>query len=255
MPWETARYTCACSNSAELASVSSTAENTFLYSVAGSSENTWIGGHDRLTEGTFAWSNGEAWDDTIAKALWNTNQPNNAGDSGQDCLSIKLTNGAWDDVICTKEQQFLCEKPDNDQTAITPNPACNCDTDWTGLLDTGKCYKRGPAADNYEAAKATCESDSGNLASVSSELENNLVASVLTADGNTNNGWLGATDTVTEGSWVWEDGTAWDYNNWWATSNGGTAGGTSQNCLQLRRVDNTWDDTKCTAEKWFVCKK
>ena len=35
----------------------------------------------------------------------------------------------------------------------------------------------------------------------------------------------------------------------------GTAGGTVQNCVQIRRIDYTWDDIKCSAEKWFVCKK
>ena len=59
----------------------------------------------------------------------------------------------------------------------------------------------------------------------------------------------------TDGTWVWDDGTAWDYHNWWETSAMGTTGGTVQNCLQLRRVDLTWDDIKCSAQKWFVCKK
>lgn len=254
MTWESARQICACTHSAELASSSSSEENSLVYSLAGTSENTWIGGHDRLTEGSFAWSDGTPWDDTFAKTQWHTNQPNNAGDSGQDCLSMKLTNGAWDDVVCTKEQQFVCEKPDNYQNSVS-NPGCSCDSDWTGSLDTKKCYKRGPAAANYETAKAACEADSGNLASVGSELENSLVLSVLTAGDNNSNGWLGATDTATDGTWVWDDGTAWDYQNWWSSAAGGTQGGTVQNCLQVRWADTTWDDTKCSSEKWYVCKK
>ena len=78
---------------------------------------------------------------------------------------------------------------------------------------------------------------------------------VLTADGNNNNAWLGATDTASDGTWVWEDETGWSYQNWWASAALGTQGGTVQNCLQLRRIDLTWDDTKCAAEKWYVCKK
>ena len=96
---------------------------------------------------------------------------------------------------------------------------------------------------------------SSNLASVTSETENLVVLSVLTADCNTNNGWLGGTDTAVDGTWSWEDGTTWDYENWWVSSTLGTAGGTTQNCIQLRRLDNTWDDANCSAEKWFVCKK
>ena len=248
MEWETARQTCACSNGAELASVSSAAENTVVYTVAGSTENTWLGGHDRETEGTFAWSDGTAWEDSAAQ--WHTNQPNNAGTSGQDCVSIRLANGAWDDQVCTKQQQFVCEKPDSDQSALTANSGCSCDAGWTGSLDTGKCYKRGPAVSKYADAKADCEADSAALTSVSSELENSLVVSVLTAGDNNNNGWLGATDTAVDGTWVWDDGTTWTYQNW---SPGAPLG--SGNCLQLNSSDATWVDTKCDEEKWFVCKK
>ena len=225
-----------------------------VYSVAGSTENTWVGGHDRETEGTFAWTDGTAWDESTAQ--WHTNQPNNAGTSGQDCVSIRLANGAWDDQVCTKEQQFVCEKPDKDQTALTANPGCSCDDGWTGSLDTGKCYKRGAEeALIYSEAKAVCESSSAAVASVTSELENLVVHSVLTADGKNNNGWLGGADTATEGTWAWDDGTAWSYQNWWSSAAQGTAGGTVQNCIQLRWSDLLWDDTKCSAAKWFVCKK
>ena len=65
--------------------------------------------------------------------------------------------------------------------------------------------------------------------------------------------WLGG--HVTDKGWEWEDGTSWTYQNWWATAALGTQGGTNQNCLQLRRIDLTWDDAKCSAEKWYVCEK
>ena len=58
-----------------------------------------------------------------------------------------------------------------------------------------------------------------------------------------------------QGTWVWDDGSSWDYTAWWSSAASGTAGGTTQNCLQLRRTDGTWDDTKCSAQKWFVCSK
>ena len=48
---------------------------------------------------------------------------------------------------------------------------------------------------NYTEARTACQADSANLASVTSETENLVVHSVLAADGNNNNGWLGATDT------------------------------------------------------------
>lgn len=226
-------------------------EDSLVFSLAGDTANTWIGGHDRDTENVFAWSDGTAWDETYTN--WKADQPNNGG-TGQHCLS-KRSDERWDDIVCSKTQQFVCERPDSDQTPRPDNGACSCEAAWTGSLDSGKCYQRGAAQADYDTAKAACEAESAQLASVTSNLENAVVLSVLTAGNNLNNGWLGATDTQTVGQWEWEDGTAWDFTNWWPDSNQGTAGGDTQNCLQLRRVDSLWDDSQCSKSRSFVCKK
>ena len=49
-----------------------------------------------------------------------------------------------------------------------------------------------------KAAQTACSAVSGKVASVHSELENSLVLSLLTAGDNLSNGWLGATDSLTE---------------------------------------------------------
>ena len=84
------------------------------------------------------------------------------------------------------------------------------------------------------------------------------MASVLTGDSNNNNGWIGATDSSSEGTWTWSDGSTWSYTNWWVTNGGVTqpAGGSSQNCAQMRWSDYMWDDISCTGSKeFYVCKK
>ena len=238
-----------CSEGAELASVSSSEENTFLGSLT--QDHTWLGGNDLLAEGTYSWTDGTSW----SYNNWRSNAPNNGnGNSEQDCVILR-TDGEWDDVGCSTSRNFVCQKPAAGQSVLPANTACSCESDWTASLDTGGCYRRGEAVASWETARADCQTQGGELASVASETENVMVHSVLTADGNNNNGWLGASDSATEGTWQWEDGTDWTYENWWANSALGTAGGTNQNCLQLRRIDLTWDDAKCSAEKWYVCKK
>ena len=238
-----------CSEGAELASVSSSEANTFLGSLT--QDHTWLGGNDVVAEGTYTWTDGTSW----SYDNWRFNAPNNGnGNSEQDCVILR-SDGEWDDVSCSTSRNFVCEKPAAGQAALAANPACSCESGWTASYDTGGCYKRGDAVASHDVASAACQAEGAELASVASETENVLVHSVLTADGNNNNGWLGATDTVTDGTWEWEDGTSWTYQNWWATAALGTQGGTNQNCLQLRRIDLTWDDAKFSAEKWYVCEK
>ena len=98
--------------------MSTEAENSLVMELAGGTENTWLGGHDTATEGTYAWrwgqslwprlfqellyyfSDGTAWSFT----KWKNNAPNNGGgNSEQDCVSMGTT-GEWDDVACSTER-------------------------------------------------------------------------------------------------------------------------------------------------------
>ena len=140
--------------------MSTEAENSLVMGLAGGTENTWLGGHDTATEGTYAWrwgqslwprlylellyhfSDGTAWSFT----KWKNNAPNNGGgNSEQDCVSMGTT-GEWDDVACSTERcgvleqissanvlcrQYVCRKGDLQQTATTAPTACTCGTGWT----------------------------------------------------------------------------------------------------------------------------
>ena len=155
MSWDAARSSCRCNNSAELASISNSTEDNLLALLAGTVENTWVGGHDLHGEGTFTWTDNTTWSFTN----WNDNQPNNGGtDGNQDCVSLR-PDGKWDDVVCTTARQYACEKPDSDQVQLTSSGACSCDQGWTGSLDTGKCYKRGNDTNGvqWSAARTNCQ--------------------------------------------------------------------------------------------------
>ena len=69
------------------------------------------------------------------------------------------TAGEWDDVVCGSSRQFICEKPDSDQSSVTPSPACSCGSDWEVDLDLDKCYKRlnNTGGISHAAARAQCQ--------------------------------------------------------------------------------------------------
>ncbi len=53
-----------------------------------------------------------------------------------------------------------------------------------------------------------------------------------------------------QGTWVWSDGTALDYNLW---GSGQGTEGTSENCMAMK-PGQRWYDTSCTYTTYYVCK-
>jgi len=62
----------------------------------------------------------------------------------------------------------------------------------------------------WHAAKRFCEARGGHLAVVTSQAEQDFVTTLC--DGRY--AWLGATDEEEEGTFVWVDGSEWDYTSW-----------------------------------------
>ena len=92
--WEDARLKCVASGY-DIATVTSTKENSLMYNTATASSICWIGLHDIDTEGTFVWADGSE----SMYRQWNTDEPNDAG-LGEDCVH---TSGQpeWNDQSCT----------------------------------------------------------------------------------------------------------------------------------------------------------
>jgi hypothetical protein len=62
---------------------------------------------------------------------------------------------------------------------------------------------------SWHDARDYCEEQGGYLASVQDTAENLFIYSLTNG-----NSWLGATDEVLEGHWVWDSLEPWDYSNW-----------------------------------------
>ena len=105
MTWEKARQRCLRAD-ADLASIHSSEEQKKAWGLA-NGKNTWIGGNDLETEGTFTWSDGTPWDNP----LWYTNQPDDAS-SEQNCVTMwDAGHGQWGDTDCNLRNQFICKRP------------------------------------------------------------------------------------------------------------------------------------------------
>merc|ERR1712110_308388 len=135
--------------------------------------------------------------------------------------------------------------------------ACACAAGWTPSFVTNSCYKlvEESAGLTWEAAQARCQADeSSHLASVTSAAEDAIVYGLLKSV--TQNGWIGASDKDTEGTFVWTDGSAFSFTNW-NTGQPDSSTADGQDCVRMRQTDGKWDDIKCdgTGTKAFVCSK
>ena len=86
-----------------LATVQSQEEQDAIYALTGST-GAWIGLTDLLFEGNFSWVDGSS----VSYTNFRAGQPNNGNDN-QHCTWIR-PDGFWDDVICKKEQHYVCQK-------------------------------------------------------------------------------------------------------------------------------------------------
>ena len=97
---------------AKLASIESQCDQDKVFELS-AKVSTWIGGNDKTTEGTFVWPNGDEFYKSSAAVSGVFTKLSTAFNSNaqatQHCVTIK-DSGEWDDIVCTKFQNYICEK-------------------------------------------------------------------------------------------------------------------------------------------------
>jgi hypothetical protein len=122
-------------------------------------------------------------------------------------------------------------------------------TQGTGaaLAPDGSCLVQLTTAMTYVNAKAACAASGWHLAYIKDAALDTFAENFV----GTVNTWIGANDIATEGTFKWEDGTAFLYTNWYPTTmepNNGN-GNYQEDCVIIAgaRVGKQWDDRPCDA--------
>uniref|UniRef100_A0A3B5KQL4 C-type lectin domain-containing protein n=1 Tax=Xiphophorus couchianus TaxID=32473 RepID=A0A3B5KQL4_9TELE len=98
--WSAARHDCV-EEGGDLVSISSLEENTFQ---APTGISLWMGGHDSITEGGWEWTDGSPF----RYIRWNAGNPDDY--FGEDCLSILINDGYWNDDNCQNKRGYICKR-------------------------------------------------------------------------------------------------------------------------------------------------
>ncbi|VDI05066.1 Hypothetical predicted protein [Mytilus galloprovincialis] len=128
-----------------------------------------------------------------------------------------------------------------------------CEDDWQYF--GGYCYNFWKFQKSWHNAQEDCKGRNSNLIKIENDEENTwIVSSFLTAY-TIDRIWIGASDILNEGHWVWvSDGSnltfsPWNYNE---PNNSGTGG---EDCAVVKQTDMGWNDTPCGLINQYVCKK
>lgn len=116
----------------------------------------------------------------------------------------------------------------------------------------GYCYRKVTDCDSWSASQGTCATKAANLPSIHSHEENVYVQSLHGGE----HSWLGLTDVNSEGTFVWSDGTSFDFDHWAKNQPNNFQ---NEDCVHtlgfLRGHQYEWNDVDCEDCHKFTCKK
>ena len=226
-----------------LATIADADENAAVFSmissVSTSTTHYWVNGSDEQSEGTWKYTNGEA----LAYTNWDSSQPDNAnGTEHYIELSSARDGGKWNDLPCTYSTitGFVCEF----ETALIPqNSVC-----WNGHIYS--LYNKNLS---WSSAEAWCEAIGGHLVTITTQEEQNVVATLLT-DAKLRQYYIGGSDSATEGTWKWVTEESWNYSKWNSGEPNDTNSGEDYATI-YKDYSTSWNDTSGikSADIGFIC--
>lgn len=97
----------------------------------------------------------------------------------------------------------------------------------------------------HDDAQANCETMGMQLASIHSQAENDNILAM-------GSGWIGLSDSNTEHTWQWSDGTNLDFQRWMLGRPSEGAMGRVFDCAVITTAGQ-WSDTACTVPRPSIC--
>ncbi|MEE5993886.1 MAG: C-type lectin domain-containing protein [Oscillospiraceae bacterium] len=128
-----------------------------------------------------------------------------------------------------------------------------------GNTFNGHTYAVIPYETDPITAQELCEANGGHLVTITSQAEQDFVAS-LAANVDYEQFWLGGSDNGSEGEWYWMNGETWDYTAWSTASepNNGEGNGDENYLLMWRSRNYEWGDAygeydNHSTKLYFIC--
>ncbi|XP_031568347.1 delta-like protein C [Actinia tenebrosa] len=155
------------------------------------------------------------------------------------CHSSPCLNGGTCQV---QGQEYTCICAGQTTGANCETSDKVCTGSWTSKQ--GNCYLVINEYLPWNDAESRCVSEGGHLVSIHSESENEAVVNLIGMEF-----WIGLSDTETEGTYKWTDGTQFDFNKFEKSLAAG------KGCILAEASTGKWKKIGCTSGyKQFICK-
>ncbi|MGH0115074.1 UNVERIFIED_CONTAM: hypothetical protein FKN15_070594 [Acipenser sinensis] len=201
MNWNSSRDNCT-SMGGHLVIIESEAEQEFIHSQTGRIRDFfWIGLSDEVTEGEFLWVDNTPPSTTTEEAALVLAGLCALSMAAIIFLSVYIYN------FQTKylELQSQYSELERNYTDIAATIFKACPQNWELL--NGKCYYISTDRMNWNSSRDNCTSLGGHLVIIESDGEQRFLSDKAWIVTQEQSHWIGLTDAVTEGTWLWVDGT------------------------------------------------
>uniref|UniRef100_A0A673W5Y4 C-type lectin domain-containing protein n=1 Tax=Salmo trutta TaxID=8032 RepID=A0A673W5Y4_SALTR len=114
------------------------------------------------------------------------------------------------------------------------------------------CYYVSTEGKSWEESRQDCLERGADLVIINSEEEQTFINGFKSVS----YVWIGLTDSVTEGTWKWVDGTPLTTPRYWWS--GEPDGVTDQNCGEIAYISpdhGVWRDYDCSFSQKWICEK
>ncbi|XP_059166188.1 C-type mannose receptor 2-like isoform X2 [Physella acuta] len=251
LSWYDARDYCR-ANNGNLTSVTSQEEQDYL-AVHTSSfiDHCWIGLTDEREVGVWQWEDETPvtytnWDHILLQPdTW----------SQEYCTVMgKLNFPTWHDVHCFLPYPFVCKRTPVtgiQVTQMTDTTTKSPSFIWENRNSTNLYYMFVPTRLSWYDARDYCRANNGNLTSVTSQEEQDYLASRMSFAKDCT--WIGFSDE--SGIWKWEDGSLVKYTNW-DRNVSDLDNRTNEHCAIIAIYNVAmWQGASCKSSYQFMCKR
>ncbi|KAM5280110.1 lymphocyte antigen 75 [Ctenodactylus gundi] len=259
LSWKEAYVSCQ-NQGADLLSISSAAELTYLKEKEDIDRIFWIGLNQLYSARGWEWSDHKP----LSFLSWDPEMPSNPIVGGSRCARMDAESGLWQRSFCEAKLPYVCKKSFKNSVEFTgillPSLSyhvwkysdTHCDIGW--LPNNGFCYLLVNESGSWDEAHKECEGFGGDLISIHSLADVEFVVTKLHNQNVKEEIWTGLKNINIPTLFQWSDGTEvtltyWDENEPKVPYN------KTPNCVSYLGKLGQWKVQSCEKKLKYVCKK